>query len=214
MLRDTALRAEILAVCDRRGIQPVAELPRLALTRRQFRAEQIVAAIHGRWAGRYDTAEPVPKVAAWIRRHLTDPTAHPTLVISGDTGTGKTHNAVAALKAIATERPELVWTSTTHTDLGDELRPRRDDSHEGALNQYLDAGLVILDDLGAGMITAWTTDCIQRLVDRRWTRRLATIYTTNLGADQLRDAVGDRVVSRLGDATHVNLSGGDRRWTA
>lgn len=214
MLRDTPLRAQILDMCARRGIQPAAELPRSALTWREFRADQIAAVIHERWAGRYDTAEPVAKVVSWIRQHLADPGEHSTLVISGDTGTGKTHNAIAALRAIVTGRPELAWASTTHADLGDELRPRRDDSHEGALDQYLDAGLLVLDDLGAGMTTAWTTDCVQRLVDRRWTRRMPTIYTTNLGADQLRDAVGDRVVSRLGDATHVNLGGNDRRWTA
>jgi DNA replication protein DnaC len=62
------------------------------------------------------------------------------------------------------------------------------------------------------MTTPWTVDWLQRLVDHRWTRRAATIYTTNLASDPLRAAVGDRVYSRLGDATHITLVDADRRW--
>lgn len=211
---ESTLHDTVRRICAERGIQPAADLPQCSLNRRDFYTRQIADVIHTRWAGRYDTAEPNAKVAAWIGKHLAAPTDHPTLVLGGDTGTGKTHQAVAALRVLATERPGLRWQATTHADLGDELRPRRDDSHEDALDPYLEAELLVLDDLAAGMSTAWTTDCIQRLVDRRWTRRLATIYTTNLDVDQLRNAVGDRVVSRLGDATHVNLGGSDRRWTA
>jgi DNA replication protein DnaC len=203
---ESTLHDTVRRICAERGIQPAASLPRPGVSRRAFYAEQVGIAIHERWDGRYDNATPASKVSTWITRHLADPKAHPTLVLSGDTGTGKTHQAVAALRVIATERPGLRWQATTHPDLGDELRPKSDNSHEYALDAYLDAELLVLDDLAAGMSTPWTADCIQRLADRRWTRRMATIYTTNLGADQLRDAVGDRVVSRLGDATHVNLA--------
>ncbi|GAA2346728.1 ATP-binding protein [Dactylosporangium salmoneum] len=216
MLRDTSLHATIQRVCAERGIQPAERLPWEPLTRRAFQTEQLAAVIHERWAGRYDHAQPEPRVNTWIGQHLANPTGHPALFLSGTTGSGKTHQAVAAARVIASSRfgGPYTWAATTHPDLGDELRPRSDDSHEHALDRYLNADLLLLDDLGAGMTTPWMTDCVQRLVDRRWTRRMATIYTTNLPPDQLRAAVGDRVYSRLGDTTRVTLTGTDRRWTA
>lgn len=213
MLHDTPLRAAVLATCQQRGLQPADSYNDPPLTRSDFHLAQLPAAIHNRWAGRYDHAQPVGRVAAWITAHTAEPLTHAALVISGDTGTGKTHNAVAAIRALATHRPGIRWQAVTHPDLGDELRPKTDGSHEYALQPYLDVPLLLLDDLGAGMSTPWTVDCASRLIDHRWTRRMATIYTTNLGADALRAAVGDRVVSRLGDATHVHLEGADRRWT-
>jgi DNA replication protein DnaC len=216
MLRDSEFNATIRRICEERGIEPAAELPRMGVDRRTFKADQLAGAIHARWGGRYDDADPEPRVAAWIGRHCADPDAHPALFLSGSTGSGKTHQAVAALRAIATHNyaSRYAWAAITHPDLGDELRPRSDNSHEGALSRYLDADLLLLDDLGAGMSTPWMTDCVQRLVDRRWTRRLATIYTTNLPPETLRAAVGDRVYSRLGDSTRIALAGRDRRWAA
>lgn len=216
MLRDTNFNSTVRRICAERGIEPADTLPRMGVDRRTFKVDQLAGAIHARWGGRYDDAEPEARVAAWVARHNTDPDACPALFLSGSTGSGKTHQAVAALRAIIGEHftEPYQWAAVTHPDLGDELRPKADDSHEGALDRYLDADLLLLDDLGAGMSTPWTTDCVQRLVDRRWTRRLATIYTTNLPPDQLRAAVGDRVYSRLGDSTRIALAGRDRRWDA
>lgn len=216
MLRDSEFSAAIRRICTERGITPAAELPRMGVDRRAFSADQLAAAIHDRWGGRYDNALPESRVAAWIGRHIADPDTHPALFLSGVTGSGKTYQAIAALRVLADHHfaGHRTWAAVTHPDLGDELRPRSDDGHEGALDRYLDANLLLLDDLGAGMSTPWMTDCVQRLVDRRWTRRMATIYTTNLPPDALRSAVGDRVYSRLGDSTRIALGGSDRRWAA
>jgi DNA replication protein DnaC len=212
MPHDSAIHQTVRQICADRGITPADALDERPLTRRDFRRQQLADVIHRRWGGRYDEARPDPRVATWIDDHLRRPQEFSALFLNGATGSGKTHNAVAALRAIAEDAPLLRWQAVTHPDLGDEVRPRSDNSHEGALDRYLDAGLLLLDDLGAAMSTPWMTDCLQRLVDHRWTRRLATIYTTNLPADALRSAVGDRVFSRLGDATHVNLGSVDRRW--
>jgi chromosomal replication initiation ATPase DnaA len=214
-LHDTDLTRAVLRICAQRGIRPADSLGEQPLDRRDFHRAQIVDRIHNRWHGRYDQATPAPPVATWIRRHLADPERHPSLLLVGVTGTGKTWNAVAALRAIGDHHADhgrgLNWAAVTHPDLADQMRPKTDGSHEHALDRYLDADLLILDDLGAGMAREWTTDWLQRLVDHRWVRRAPTIYTTNLG-DQLRQAVGDRVHSRIGDAAHIQLQGDDRRW--
>lgn len=217
MLHDTDLAATALRICADRGITPAETLNEPPLSRRDFYRTQITERIHTRWAGRFDHAQPIPPVAAWLQRHLTDPQADPALFLHGATGVGKTHNAVAALRAIGHHHADhgrgLTWYAVTHPDLAHELRPKNDGSHEHALDRYLDAELLILDDLGAGMTREWGIDCLQRLIDHRWTRRTATIYTTNLQSEALKNAIGDRAYSRLGDATLVHITGDDRRWT-
>ncbi len=219
MLRDTSLRATIRRVCATRGIAPVAVLDEPPLTRAEFHTGQVDATIRRHWGGRYNQAQTTDLgVRRWIADHLADPTRRPAILVAGQTGSGKTHHAAAAVRVIARHRAEqgrgLNWAAVTHPDLAHLLRPKSDDSHEHALDAYLDADLLVLDDLGATTSTAWMVDTLQRLVDHRWTRRAATIYTTNLDSTALRAAVGDRVWSRVGDATHVHLAGPDRRWAA
>lgn len=218
MLRETTLHATIRRVCAARGIAPASTLDEPPLTRAAFHAGQVEAAIRHRWGGRYDGAEASDRdVQCWIAAHIARPDTYPAALIAGQTGSGKTRHAVAAVRTIAHHRAAigrgLDWQAVTHPDLAHQLRPKADDSHEHALDGHLQAELLVLDDLGATTSTPWMVDTLQRLVDHRWTRRMATIYTTNLGADALRAAVGDRVFSRLGDATHIHLDGPDRRWT-
>lgn len=205
----------VLRICRARGIRPADTLDEPPIDRAKFYRQQLSDVIHRRWGGEYDHATcDHPTVAKWAQRHVTDPGRHPSLLIVGNTGTGKTWQAIGALKTIAIHHADqgrrIDWHMVSHPDLGDELRG---DGIDTALGKYLAAELLILDDLGAAMTTPWMTDCLQRLVDRRVSRRLATIYTTNLVGDQLRTAVGDRVHSRLGDAVRVKLAGTDRRWT-
>jgi DNA replication protein DnaC len=209
-LRDTALR-----ICRDRGITPADTLDEPHINPSAFYRHQLADVIHRRWSGAYDDATcDHPTVSAWVTIQESDGRRKPSLLIAGSTGSGKTWQAVGALKAIAnhaasTHGRRIDWQMVSHPDLGDELRG---DGMDRALAKYLDAELLILDDLGATMTTPWMTDCIQRLVDRRWSKRLTTIYTSNLTGNALSAAIGDRVYSRLGDAVRVTLADRDRRW--
>lgn len=170
-----------------------------------------------RFPRRYRTAEATdPRVQNWVKRVIASPEDAPSLLLAGPTGTGKTHQAFGAIRAIAFglaergERLTTVW--TTHAALNDRLRPAPDGSHRYALDDYVEAGLLLLDDVAAGITTEWTADSLYRLVDTRWSEMRVGIYTTNLGGDELTKAVGDRLLSRIvGMSTTVVLGGGDRR---
>lgn len=157
-----------------------------------------------------------PQVAAWVRRYLDNPAGCPSLVLAGNTGTGKTWLCWAALRAavegLAASGRRVMWRAVTHPDLNASQRVKADGSHNTALHDFMAAELLMLDDLGAGKNTDWTEDTLYRLVDYRWSHNLPTIYSTNLVPKQLVDTVGERVVSRLGDAVRVQIVGGDRRW--
>jgi len=184
----------------------------------EFRASQARAVLASRVPAMFaDATVEHPAVADWVRRYLADPTSVRSLLLSGPTGVGKTHHAWALLRQVVEGRAQagkgLLWRFTSHPGLNDELRPKPDGRHAYALEPYLAAELLVLDDLGAGKQSEWTGDSLHRLVDHRWQHRLVTVYSTNLTAQQLTDAVGDRVVSRLADAERVVIKGDDRRWT-
>jgi len=183
----------------------------------EFRQQQAAAVLARRVPARFADAKVThPEIRAWVDRYLTNPRETPSIVVAGPTGVGKTYQCWGAIReivqALAARGKGLRWASTTHPDLNHALRPKGDGSHEHALDPYLRAELLFLDDLGAGKQSEWTGDSLFRLVDHRWATCLPTIYSTNLSPDALVNAVGDRIVSRLADSVRVTLSGRDRRW--
>lgn len=158
-----------------------------------------------------------PHAAGWVDRFLADRRNCPSLLLTGEPGTGKTHLAYAILRDIALRAAaagtRVTYRAANHPTLSDQLRPKPDNSHEWALEPYMRADLLLLDDLGAGRQSEWGADGLYRLIDYRWSEQLPTIYATNLGPAQLAGDLGDRIVSRVFDTSRIKLAGDDRRRT-
>lgn len=218
-MNDDDIHPRVAEFLARRGIDPASleDPPAHGFDMIQFRTGQAHTLLSRIIPTRFAHAKvDHPKVAKWADDYLNDPDGASSLVLVGPTGVGKTHQGWGAVRAIAeglaaTGRG-LAWRATTHPDLNAALRPKPDGSHTWALEPYMEAELLLLDDLGAGKQTDWTGDTLYRLVDHRWANRKTTIYSTNLTPNALTDAVGDRVVSRLADAVRVTIKGSDRRW--
>lgn len=169
---------------------------------------------HIRFPARYrDAAVDHPDVAEWVQAIAADPAAAPSLLLLGATGRGKTHAAYAALRAATVARPSIdTWLAITTADLLASLRPRADVDTEATMAGYRDAGILLIDDLGVAKHSEWTEETLYRIIDARYVHMRPTIYTTNLPLDALRDAIGDRIASRLSETcTRVVLDGPDRR---
>jgi DNA replication protein DnaC len=136
----------------------------------------------------------------------------PSLLIAGPTGTGKTHQAYGAIRALLRAGVRLRWEATTVADLYAAQRPQQGSDPEQQLWRLARSPLLLLDDLGAAKQSPWTEELTYRLVNHRYNQLLPTLITTNLPVAELRDAVGDRVASRLAEMTErVILTGHDRR---
>jgi DNA replication protein DnaC len=100
----------------------------------------------------------------------------------------------------------------TAADLYAHLRPRDgEDSHE-AFQRVADAPLLVLDDLGASKWTEWVEEITYRLINHRYEQCLPSIFTSNLVPAKLREALGERVASRLTEmCDRIVLKGDDRR---
>lgn len=147
--------------------------------------------------------------AAAVADWRTDPTRN--LLLLGDVGVGKTHAAMAAARLAVDQGWDVVFHPVV--ELLDLLRPGGPDD---ALPRAVDAGLLVLDDVGAERPSDWTAERLYLLVNRRWLEHRPVVATSNLdaagGQGPLVDAVGARLYSRLvHGAVIARLGGGDRR---
>jgi len=141
----------------------------------------------------------------------------PGLLLVGDTGTGKTHLAVAALKAIIERGHEGLFFD--FQNLLDRIRSGYDaasgTSDREAYRNAMDADVLLLDDLGSHRVTEWVEDTVTSIITYRCNHQKPLIATTNLDVDDtgtinyttpggaqvhrktLGDVIGARARSRL-----------------
>lgn len=136
------------------------------------------------------------------------------MILIGSVGTGKTHLAVHAGRVAVRERYSVLF--TTLTDLLSDLRQTYRDGNELTEARIMelvgDVSLLILDDVAVEKQTDWTQDALYRIVNARYEDEKATIITANMNLEQLRERLGDRLVSRLYERSIVlDFTGADYR---
>ena len=136
------------------------------------------------------------------------------LLLTGDYGTGKSHLSISITKALMKRDYECLFLSLpklltkikrTYNTKGvteDEL-----------LNVIQRVDLLVLGDIGAEQQTEWSTSKLFEILDDRSGK--ATVYTTNLSSDELKERVNERNFSRMMDNTNVIvMNGSDYRRRA
>lgn len=172
-------------------------------------------------------AEPhAPEITSWVRAVLDGaitasarhPNPHtgsgPLLLILGQVGRGKTHQAYGALRALSASGARCVWVAVTAPDMYGSLRPRHGVDSETILERYMHAPALLIDDFAATKGTDWTEEINYRLIDYRTRFELPTLITSNSTLAELSTVLGDAIVSRLCTGTHVAITGPDRRRAA
>lgn len=197
-----ACASERLAAGDHAGAKYLAALRAMLACDRLFPA-------------RYRDALPShPDVAAWVARVVDNPADAPSLLLLGPVGVGKTWQAYGALRTVVAALPGLGWATTSFADFTAALRPRPGVDSEAEMERFRDAGLLLVDDLGAAKSSEWVEEITYRLANARYEAMRPTIYATNFGGGELRGTLGDRIASRLAETcVRVVLDGPDRRRT-
>ena len=153
-----------------------------------------------------------PVIIDWCRAFTPQ---SPSLLILGPVGTGKTHQAFGAIRTLAASGITVGWHADTAPGFFASLRPREGADSEAEYRRVASVPLLLLDDLGAAKGSEWTEEILYRLVNDRYEAMLPGLFTSNVPAPELRDALGDRVASRLAEmCKQVALRGPDRRRSA
>lgn len=132
-------------------------------------------------------------------------------------GTGKTQIAVLMLRREVEAGRAVKF--ITSVDLLARIRATFDDKSSEQTAAVIDRlarhPLLVIDDLGAERPTDWTREQVRTLLDKRDSEKRPSILTTNYcSPEELADAVGGAVASRLRRAVWIAVGGADLRGAA
>src|SRR5690606_8996259 len=123
------------------------------------------------------------------------------LVITGPSGTGKTHLAAAIANRLITDSKPAKFVSVP--DLLDHMRASLDDDEPGAEDfeglfiSIIEAPMLILDDLGVQSQTPWADEKVDQLLTHRYARRLPTVITSSVPVERMSDRLRTRIADPM-----------------
>lgn len=141
------------------------------------------------------------------------------LLLIGPCGVGKTHLAVAILRALAEKGVEVLFYDFRELlkAIQASYNPVSQTTEMQVLAPVLEAEVLLLDDLGASKPSDWVRDTVAHIINSRYNDRRVTLITTNypdapatraegggvMREDTLTDRIGERMRSRLYEMCRV-----------
>ena len=138
------------------------------------------------------------------------------LILSGQTGLGKTHLSTAVARGVIERGYDVYYTCAidmfnefelAHFGTGEEKT-----AATVGISRYTECDLLILDDLGTETSNQFTTSCLYLVLNNRINLKRPTIISTNLTGAEIKSRYADRITSRIfGEFTPLGFVGTDVR---
>ncbi len=136
-----------------------------------------------------------------------------SLLFVGATGLGKTFLSTCIASALLAQGKSVIYISAP--ELARRMESARFKDEEGHLLQFVEADMLIIDDLGTEARTPYTVGTLTDLMDQRIRLNKPMLFSTNLNLEGLQKAYDERIVSRmLGHFTYCYFYGEDLRIKA
>jgi len=150
-----------------------------------------------------------PKLVEDLKNHMVNKS---NIILSGATGSGKTHLAVSCLREFKTPDgalfitvPELLMKARG------TFRENSDTTEEKLIQTYTSRQLLCLDDLGAEKNSDYAITTLYLIIDKRIAECRQTIITTNLTLQEIETTFGARIASRLSAMENIKINMPDYR---
>ena len=137
----------------------------------------------------------------------------PSLYLTGGTGLGKTFLSTSIAKVVSEKGFSVVYETAGALFANFEaIQFSKGDGDDSELKRYMTCDLLILDDLGTELTTAFTMSALYSLINTRLTGGKKTIISSNLSKSDLRRRYSPQIVSRIeGEYKILNFVGKDIR---
>ncbi len=136
-----------------------------------------------------------------------------SLLFVGATGLGKTYLSTAIARALLDQGKSVIYISAP--EFARRIEAARFKDEEGQLRQFMEADMLILDDLGIETHTPYIVGTLTDLMDQRIRTGKPMLFSTNLNLDGIQKAYDERIISRLlGHFTYCYFYGEDLRIKA
>lgn len=140
-----------------------------------------------------------------------------SLLFTGAPGLGKTFLSACIAREVSDRGFSVVYDTAGHVfqqfesgKFGRENPFEEDPDRE--VNRYLNCDLLIMDDLGTEMLTAFVQSAFYRIVNDRLMNGRSTVLSTNLSVEEFGHRYGDAVRSRIsGEYQILHFFGEDIR---
>jgi len=138
------------------------------------------------------------------------------LFFNGAPGLGKTFLSACIARVVAESGHSVVYdtAASLFSKFEDVKFSRAEDAEEARAEarRYLECDLLIMDDLGTEMTTAFTVSALYEVVNTRLMTGKKTIVSSNLALGELRRRYSEQIMSRLeGEYKELSFKGDDIR---
>lgn len=107
------------------------------------------------------------------------------LILTGLTGSGKTHLAIGVIKGIIDQGVMAKYVG--YRDLVNDLKFSGDEERTKRLKKYTGCAIIFIDDLFKGKPSDADINVLYEVINDRYTKRLGTVITTELSINQIND---------------------------
>ena len=135
------------------------------------------------------------------------------LLLSGNPGLGKTFLSACIARQVSEQGFSVVYDTAAHIfSLFEAQKFGREEDGEDGVSRILRCDLLIMDDLGTEMTTAFVQSALYHIVNERLLHGSATIINTNLPPNEIGRRYSPQILSRiLGEYTILPFFGDDIR---
>jgi len=136
-----------------------------------------------------------------------------SVILTGNTGSGKTHLAVSMMAEFVKGRFDALFVTLPDLllEIRDSFSGKSSITEKAIVEWYSTKQFLVLDDVGAEKPSEFTVSTLYLILDRRIRQERQTIITTNLDMRGIEEYAGARIASRISEMENIKVNMPDYR---